>query len=97
MMRTAFASLLFALLVACGGGATPAPASAPGNAGGEEALPSADAETCCCDYVTEFGSEEDGTWSEEQTYEMLTPADCADRSGSCIDDPTCGDGEYIPE
>ena len=81
MTRATLTTLILALavtLAACGKKAKPA--AAPHAITGAQ---------CCCEYVKESGSEEDGTWAENQTSEMLPKVDCEGLSGSCVTDANC--------
>lgn len=80
-MKLRLAALV--LLAACGGKSAPAAAPAP-------SAPAA--ATCCCDYIKEEGDPEGDEWSENQTYEPMDAASCADLSGSCADAASCTAG-----
>ena len=83
-MRHVALAFTIALLAACGGSSKPAataPASDPPPADGEA--------SCCCDYIKEEGDPAGDDWSENQTYEMMDPAGCADQSGTCVDAAQC--------
>lgn len=82
-MRLTFVLLL--ALAACGGSSKPAAAPAePPPADGEA--------SCCCDYIKEEGDPAGDDWSENQTFEMMDPAGCADLSGTCTDAASCSAG-----
>ena len=86
-MRTLGALILSFGLFACGGGSKPAaqepadedePGDAPTGDG------PVDAELCCCDYIEETGDGD--TMSENQTFSMMPPDECAGL-GQCSEDP----------
>jgi hypothetical protein len=80
-MRLTLALLIS--LAACGGSSKPAaaPADPPPPSDGEA--------SCCCDYIREEGDPAGDDWSENQTYELMDPAGCADLSGQCTDEASC--------
>jgi hypothetical protein len=82
-LRGSLLSFCLVAALGCGGKSRPAATPEPEPAaGGDEA-------SCCCDYIKEEGDPAGDTWSENQTYELMTPAGCADLSGTCGDDTAC--------
>lgn len=74
-------TILLLSLAACGGSSKSA--SDPADP------PAAVEASCCCDYIKEEGDPAGDDWSENQTYELMDAAGCAELSGQCTDGASC--------